>query len=303
MAKLARSIRRARRRFLFLSLQGLVRVAGFARARALGTLAGDVQWWLGFVARRRMVREVAHALGRPADDPQAAAVLREAFRVNDAAVFEILALFDRPIDAPTWLARCEIEGLDRLHAALAGGRGAILLATHSGNAALLAVALAHAGIGISVVYKHARMMSADFLERGFSLYGIQGILANEGIKAYGRMLSALKGGRVVFIMLDQGVKSPKDALVLPFLGKRLPMTPGPAQLARHARAPVLPATTIAARPVWRFAIEPEIARVAGATLEQDAEQLVRATESQILRFPHLWSWHQRRWRSFPVADG
>lgn len=302
MANVARSIRRARRRLLFLSVQGLVRLTGFGLARRIGTFAGDLQWWLGFGARRRMVREMAYALGRP-DDAEAARLLHEAFRVNDAAVLEILAMFDRPIDTQTLLASCEIEGLEHLQAALAGGRGAILLAAHSGNAALMAMRLAHAGHPVSVVYKHARMMSAEFLERGFSLYGIQGILANEGIKAYGRMLSALKGGRIVFIMMDQGVKSAQDGIVLPFLGKRMPMTQGPAQLARHSRAPVLPATTIAAHPVWRFAIEPPLPRVAGSTLEQDTEQLVRVTESQILRFPHLWSWHQRRWRSFPVAAG
>jgi lauroyl/myristoyl acyltransferase len=83
----------------------------------------------------------------------------------------------------------------------------------------------------------------------------------------------------------------------------MPMTQGPAQLARHSRAPVLPATTIAAHPVWHFAIEPAVRRPPGSTLEQDTEQFVRVTESQILRFPHLWSWHQRRWRSFPAATG
>src|SRR5688572_6759175 len=162
MANVARTLRRTRRRLTFLLLQTLMRMAGFARARRLGAVAGDLQWWFGGGERRRMVREVAHALGLASDDPHAAEKLREAYRVNDAAVFEILAMFDRPIDERTLLASCEIDGLEHLHGALAGGRGAIVLAAHMGNAALLAMRLAHAGLPVSVVYKHARMMSADF---------------------------------------------------------------------------------------------------------------------------------------------
>lgn len=299
MASLAKTLRRGRRRTMFLALLTMMRVAGFAGARPLGRFFGDLQWWLGGAARRRMTREMAVAMGRPADDAQAAALLHEAFRVNTAAVLEILAMFDRPLDERMLASQCEVEGIERLQAALAGGRGAILLATHAGNSVLVAMRLARSGLPVSVVFKHARMMSADFLQKGMSLYGIDGILANEGIKAYGRMLSALKQGRIVFVMMDQGVRSAKDGIELPFLGKRVAMTAGPAQLARHARAPVLPVVTTASDPVWTFRIEDPVPRAEGSTLEDDVALFTRVTEQQVLRFPALWSWHHRRWKSAP----
>ena len=72
------------------------------------------------------------------------------------------------------------------------------------------------------------------------------------------MLKALKQGRIVFLMLDQGVKKAKDGIVHRFLGKDMPMSAGPAQLARAARAPVLPLATTAATPLWRFALQPPL---------------------------------------------
>ena len=244
---------------------------------------------------------MARTLGRAADDPAVAAMLREAHRVNTAAVLEIMAMIDRRQDEAMLVARCEVEGLDHLRAALADGRGAILMAAHMGNAALVPLRLASAGWPVSVLYKESRMMSADFFLAGLERYGIQGIAANAGLRAYGQMLAALKQGRIVFLMLDQGVKQAKDGQVHRFLGKDMPMPAGPAQLARAARAPVLPVATLAATPRWRFALGAPVP-LGNATLEQDVAALVRATEQVVLAHPDLWSWQQRRWRLFPLAS-
>jgi KDO2-lipid IV(A) lauroyltransferase len=281
-------------------MRTLLRVAGFARVRLIGNLTGTLQFHLARRQRQRIQHDMALALGRAGDDPSVGPLLREAYRVNNTAVLEIMAMFDRRQDEAELVARCEVDGLDHLRAALAGGRGAILLAAHMGNAALLPVMLARTGWSVSVVYREARMMSAGFLQTGLEQYGIQGILANTGIRAYGQMLSALKQGRIVFVMLDQGVQKSEDGLVQRFLGKDVPMPAGPAQLARSARAPVLPVATTAASPRWRFEIQPPLVLGQG-TLEADAATLFGATERQILQNPQLWSWHHRRWRKKPPA--
>jgi len=293
-------LQRCGRRLAFLGLRTLVRATGFAHARTAGSWLGELRFRLAGGQRRRLLADMAHALGRSPDDPLLPALLREAYRVNDGAVLEILAMFDRRQDEAELAARCELDGLDHLRTALAEGRGVILLASHMGNAALAATRLAQAGWPVSVVYKESRMMSAGFLQRGLEHYGIQGILANAGIRAYGQMLTALKQGRIVFMMLDQGTKQAQDGMVLRFLGKDAPMPAGPAQLARTARAPVLPLATTAAFPIWRFTIEPP-QRLGQASLQADVECLVGLTERHVLQRPQLWSWHQRRWRKLPRA--
>ena len=297
---LGRRMRRARRRLMFLGLRTILRVAGFARVRTIGNLAGELQFRLASKQRRRIQHDMALAMGRPTDDPAVGRLLREAYRVNNTAVLEIMAMFDRPQDEALLAARCEVDGLENLRSAMAGGRGAILLATHMGNAALLTVKLAHAGWPVSVVYREARMMSAGFLQTGLEQYGIQGILANTGIRAYGQMLGALKQGRIVFVMMDQGVQNKETGLVQRFLGKDSAMPAGPAQLARAAKAPLLPVATTAASPVWRFDIRPPV-ELGSGSLEADLERLVRITEQQVLARPQLWSWHHRRWRKLPPA--
>lgn len=280
-------------------MRELMRIAGFGRARRLGALLGAMHFRFAAGARRRQLRDMAQVLNRPAD-AQLGATLHEAYRVNTAAVLEIVAMFDRRLDDRLLAAQCEVQGLEHLRAAQAGGRGAILLATHSGNGLLLTAKLAAAGWPLSVVYRHSRMMSADFFARGLALYGIEGILANEGLRAYARMLTALKQKRIVFVMMDQGVKRAEDGVMARFLGKDMPMPAGPAQLARHARAPLLPVATSAADPVWRFEIEPPLP--AGTSLEADVESLLRVAERQVLKCPQLWSWHHRRWRLYPLAS-
>lgn len=295
-----RPLRRAQRRLTYLGYRTLLRSIGFKHARTLGSWMGALQFHLFWSQRRRLQREVALALGRTPGDPSISTLLRQAYRVNNGAVLEIMAMFERRQDERELTACCELDGLEHLHAAMAMGRGAILLATHMGNTLLATIQLAQAGWRVSVVYREARMMSAGFFHDGLEQYGIQPILANGGIRAYGQMLTALKQGRIVFVMMDQGVKEAETGLMQRFLGKDLPMPAGPAQLARASRSPLLPLVTTAASPKWRFAIQPPVA-LTGGSLESDVELLVGLTEQQIRQTPQFWSWHHRRWGKSAAA--
>jgi lauroyl/myristoyl acyltransferase len=300
MAEPARTLRRARRRLVFLASRTLVRLAGFEGTRRLGAVLGALQYRLGSADRRRCLHDLALLQNRSPGDPLVARQLREAYRVNTVAVLQVLAMFDRRVDSAVLESQCRIDGLAELEAARAG-KGAILLATHSGNSLLLIARLASEGWPVTLLYRQARMMSADFFAAGLPRYGIEGILANEGLKAYAKMIAALRRNRVVFAIVDQGVKFEKDGVPMRFLGKDMPMPGGVAQLARASGAPVLPVVTLAAEPRWHFAIEPPLFLDPGATLEEDVETLLRVTERQVLERPQLWSWHHRRWRKFPLA--
>jgi KDO2-lipid IV(A) lauroyltransferase len=296
----ARDLRRGRRRATFLSLRTLLRVIGFRHARTLGSWLGDLQFWFGWRERRRLQREIAQVLGRQANDPSVPALLLQAYRVNNGALMEIMAMFDQRQDESTLAARCELGGLDHLREAMSQGRGAIVLATHMGNASLAMVRLAQSGLPVSLLYRKARMMSDGFFQNGLEQYGIQAILANGGIRAYGQMLAALKQGRVLFLMMDQGVRKAENGVMQRFLGKDVPMPAGPAQLARVSRSPVLPMVAMAAQPVWQFTIQPPVA-LTGGSLEADVTLLCKLTEQQVLQAPQLWSWHHRRWSTSRAA--
>lgn len=300
MANWRRAVRRRGRRLAFLTARALVRRVGFSGTRRLGALLGALHYRLGVKDRRRCLHDLAVLQDREPGDPVVAAQLREAYRVNTTAVLQVLAMFDRQLSAEELRAHCRIDGLSELQAARRGA-GAILLATHSGNSLLVAAQLASGGWPVTVVYRQALMMSPHFFERGLPLYGMDGVLANEGLKAYAKMLSALKRDRVIFVLIDQGVKYAKDGVPMRFLGKEMPMPAGVMQLARATGAPVLPLVTLAADPVWHFAIQPPVSFEKGRTLVEDTQTLLQIFERQVLERPQLWSWHQRRWRDFPLA--
>ena len=288
-------------RAIFLVCRTLVRSLPFRYVRGLGSALGEARFRLNVRERARIQRQLESLLGRPAGDAGTHRQLRTAYRNSDAAVFEILKLFDRPQDVDMLLSHTGLAGLDNLRRALEGGRGAILLAGHSGNGALLVVALAAAGIPVSVVYHQARMMDKALFEDGLRRYDVAAIEANEGLQAYGRMLGALRRNQVVFMMADQGVKKARDGAVMRFLGKDMPMPLGPAQLARHARAPVLPVSAVGFEPRWQFEIRPAVPPDPSASLEAEMAALLRVCEQDILQYPQLWSWHHRRWRYFDLA--
>jgi lauroyl/myristoyl acyltransferase len=301
VAELLLRIKRRWRRLLFLFARWLMRRGGFDAARRAGAVLGALHYLLDGATRRRCLQDLPPLLGKSADDPVVAATLRQAYRTNTVALLEVLSMVDRKLDPALLQARCRVDGLPLLEEAMSG-RGAILLATHSGNSLLLAAQLADAGWPVTVVYRHARMMSVEFFAEGLPRYGIQGILANEGFKAYARMVDALRHNRILFAMMDQGVKQAETGVPLRFLGKDMPMPGGVVQLARQTRAPILPVATLAADPVWHFAIEPRINFQPGGSVEEDTGVVLQQVERQILAQPGLWSWHQRRWRNFPLAS-
>jgi lauroyl/myristoyl acyltransferase len=145
------------------------------------------------------------------------------------------------------------------------------------------------------------MMSAGFFARGYALYGVDSIPANSGVRAYAKMLAAVRRGGIVFVTIDQGVKRPADGIPVRFLGKTMAVAAGPAHLAQRGRTPVLPVATLAADGAWRFRIEPPLPPAAGP-LAADVERLAQVSERQVLLHPELWSWHHRRWRKQAFAS-
>jgi KDO2-lipid IV(A) lauroyltransferase len=298
MVSTFRWLRRGARATLFHTLRTVARLSGFRHAPALGKLLGELEYRIAWRRRKRCAHDMALALGRPLGDPRVGEQLRHAHHANAQAVLEILALLDRRQDDGMLQERLILEGEEHLQSAAAEGRGAILLGTHAGNGVLLALRLASSGWPVSVVYREARMTPSGFFQSGFACYAVEGILANEGLRAYGRMLEAVRRGRILFVTLDQGVRRARDGVIVRFLGKDIGIAAGPAQLARHARTPVLPVHATGHDGAWHFRIEPALPRAEGP-LATDVERLARASERQILLHPELWSWHHRRWHRQP----
>lgn len=300
-ASLQLRIERAVRRAIFFTCRSGVRHLDFAQVRSFGALLGELEFRLAYVSRQRMVRDLASILEPSLGDRAAREIMRQAFRVSNAVALEMLKILGERQDERILMSQVEVTGTSMLRAAIEAGRGAILLGTHMGNSALLLICLAESGIPLSIVHREAPMMEAGFFERGIGAYGLEAILANDGLMAYSKMLSALRRNRVLYMSIDQGTKKLEDGLMLRFLGKDMPIPAGPAQLARKSKAPVFPVATVSAKPRWQFDILKPMEQSDAADLVTDLEAMLRISERLILQNPQLWSWHHRRWRHYPLA--
>ncbi|MFH1468225.1 MAG: lysophospholipid acyltransferase family protein [Pseudomonadota bacterium] len=90
-----------------------------------------VAYRAGGLQRARVGAEIATVLGRDAEDPGVRALVRETYRVTFRAHLEELLL--GKLTAHTVDAFLDVRGREHLEAALARGRGAIVLSAHAGS--------------------------------------------------------------------------------------------------------------------------------------------------------------------------
>lgn len=282
--------KRWRRRLLFHLLRLLalaVSYTGFNNVKRLGRMLGAMQYRLAGSQRRHLAALIPKALDASVDTD---AILKTAYRENTRAVLEILAIYSRRLPAAAIEAACEIEGLEHLNGL---ERGAILLGTHSGNGVLLPVRLALMGYPVCVAVRESGKIPDGFYVAGQSRYGVRAMDAGTGSAGLKAMIRALRGGALLYILMDQGSK--QHGVDIEFLGRQFRMPGGPAVLAQRCDVPIIPTPTVAADPVWRFRLEQPVKLDRDNDTEQDARFLARLSEQQIRAYPELWTWHHRRW--------
>lgn len=298
---MASPTRRRLRRLGFHLLSTLARLCrpfGMPVLRRVGEWVGELRYRVCFRERRRLTADLRAALDGSVPEAAIPDILRRAYRHSDRSAFEIVAMGARPFPPELVRAACQVDGLERLEQAVASGSGAILLGMHMTNGILMAAHLAAEGLPVSVVYRESRKMAPGFFANMLPAHGLEGIDARNRSGAYRQMLRALRQGRIVFVLMDQGTKH--GGITVDFLNKTLDMPAGPAELARRAGVPVLPALPLGGEAVWHFRIG-EALELPPDSTEASAAVLAGAMEAHIRAHPELWSWHHRKWRRLPIV--
>ncbi|TVS12326.1 MAG: hypothetical protein EA419_05175 [Wenzhouxiangella sp.] len=273
-------------------------VGGGAALRRIGETLGAWHYRLDGKKRRQLTRQLARVLGpRPAASADLGEILREAYRINDRAIFEILALYSGSISAEQTAGACRVSGLEALDRALDRGRGVVLLGMHMGNGVALAVHLVTAGYPVHVVYRESNKITPDFFRDGIERQGLKAIPAQPAAAGVRKMLAALKANQVIFILMDQASKT--GGVPVDFLHKRLHMPPGPVEMARRTGACVVPAWLVGVDRHWHFRLSEPILMNNERGLAEEVKILVDMMQAHILAHPQWWSWHQRRWSRHP----
>jgi KDO2-lipid IV(A) lauroyltransferase len=235
-------------------------------ALAAGRMLGGVQALVPTGARAAMERAARIVLGP--DAPRVA--IRAAARrgIFNLVMNETEAMLF-PRMSPQNLAHCiASEGFDRLDAALAQGRGALLLVAHFGANQMVMAAIGHSGRNISQISAPAMALDEKMPGKRSALFRAalrtrwkhEQSLPVTHINVFGPLtgaLDCLRKGGLLAVAVDGGHGA--TLTPTPFLGRIAHFNIGALELAAHTRCPVLPVFVIRGRDGRnRLVVEPPL---------------------------------------------
>jgi len=297
-------LRRRRHNLGYLALRAFLATARpfpLAALQGFGSTSGRLALLL---ARRDRERALSHLrLAFPEREQEwRAATVRACATHLGSVLGEVAWLWS--VSPTRLLARTEIVGLEHLRGACAERLGAILVTGHCGNWEWMNLAVGASGLAMSVAAREVYDPRLDAVAQ--QLRGrFGGDTVVRGPEAGGRLVRALRRGRVLGLLIDQDIDTP--GAFVPFFGHPAWTPVGAALLALRTGAPVVPG--FAARlPDGRMQVrfEPPLPHPTGADLDANAAVLTAnltvRIEAHIRQHPAQWVWMHRRWKRRPGPD-
>jgi Kdo2-lipid IVA lauroyltransferase/acyltransferase len=195
-------------------------------------------------------------------------------------------------------ARSEVEGLEHLAAALAHGRGAILLLAHF-TTLQIGARILNNRIAISVLYRPTK--NALIAHVSGSSFARQARKAIQRDDVRG-MIAALKRNEIVWYAADQSYRK-KGAAMVPFFGHPAATNVFTPRLAQLTGAPVLyySSERLPGTRGWRAVIHPPFTHWPSGNPAADTAEYHAAIEAQVRRMPEQYWWIHRRFKGL-AAD-
>lgn len=274
---------------------------GFAIVRAVNTLPLKMQLALGrgigrlafrLSKRDRRIAQINIDLCLPELDEQARArILREHFEALGCTVFETGLVWwasDRRMRK-----LISIEGEEHLRAALAQGRGALLLSAHFTTLEMGARALTLLGPTSFMYLTPANPLVAEFSRRGRSRHTVQAI-ASDQIRD---LLQNLKRNLPVWYAPDQRFND-KSSAVVPFFNVPAGSNIATPRLAKISGAPVLPYFPVRREDNTGYVmrIHPALDNFPSTDPIADTSRYHALIEAHARRYPAQYLWTYKRFK-------
>ncbi|HMM47429.1 MAG TPA: lysophospholipid acyltransferase family protein [Thiobacillaceae bacterium] len=263
--------------------------------RLLHGLGAAVGWLIYLTRGRYAARLRGHLLasGLCTPDPACRRLLRRSIGEAGKGIMELFPVWLRPYEKVLKLVR-GTSGWEQIDAAIAAGRGVILLSPHIGCFEIISLYCASRG-PFTAMYKPPRNASLDALMLAGRQRG-QATLVPTDLSGVRALLTALKRHEAIGILPDQ-VASSGDGVWAPFFGRPAFTPTLVASLQRKTGAA---AFFVAAERLARgrgfhlhvFPLDgllPEDKVAAATLLNQSVEAIVR-------RFPKQYLWSYNRYK-------
>jgi KDO2-lipid IV(A) lauroyltransferase len=189
-------------------------------------------------------------------------------------------------------ALAQIQGLENLQAALAKGRGAIMIGGHF-TTIEIATRILGTVVPLNVLYRPTKnavlshIMLTSFMRHGKPI-------PYDDIRS---MIRALKNNEAVWYAPDQSYRN-KGAAMVNFFGIPAATTTATSRLARISGAAVLTyfPERLPGNAGYRVVIGPALEDFPGEDVITDVERFNRLLEAQIRRVPEQYLWVHRRFK-------
>lgn len=294
-------LRRLRHGFGYVVMRAFLEAARpvpLAWLRAFGHGAGAAALGLARADRQRAAAHLRIAFpGR--DDAWRQAILAATARHLGALLGEVAWLWS--VAPRRLLERTELVGLEELTGACSERLGAVLVTAHCGNWEWMNLALGASGVPMSVAAREVYDPRLDRVARRLrGRFGGDTVL--RGPEAGGRLLRALRRGRVAGFLIDQDIDAP--GAFVTFFGRPAWTPVGAAQLALRTGASLVPGFAERLEDGrMRLRFEPPLPFPADGDLAERAAlltaRLSERIEAHISSCPSQWVWMHRRWKRQP----
>jgi Kdo2-lipid IVA lauroyltransferase/acyltransferase len=270
--------------------------------RARRGLAKSVAWlWFDVIRYRRrlVIDNLGIAFPDWPEDRRTRVGRRSVQHLCHGAIEALLLPF---LNARNLHRHAEFHGLEHIEAALARGKGVLLLVSHLGNIELAMAAVSLHGFRLNVIAKFLRNRFLNQL-----VFGTRERFGTKFIDPHGSrtafdVLHACRRNELVVFVIDQSMR-PQYGVETTFFGRPAGTAYGLALFAIKTAAPVVP--------VYSYLDQHDMLHIAFEAPEplrecHDRDEQLRVMtqnynhrlEAIICRHPEQWMWVHRRWKPF-----
>ncbi|MEO0990737.1 MAG: lysophospholipid acyltransferase family protein [Pseudomonadota bacterium] len=266
---------------------------------AQGLVAGPIGFLLARSGRIRRITEANIRACFPAmEQEERAALARRATGELARSVLETLKVWLSYTDTHRHFALADYEGTEHLEAALASGKGILLISCHYGaldlNGALFARLLKHRRRFVGVYRRPTDDMANAFVQWGRTRMLDKAV----PVQNTREIFAELKGGSIVWFAPDLEVTG-QGAVFAPFFAAPASTTTSPARLAGKTGAIVLPVRHERNGRRYRFQVLPPLPDFPTGDAETDAATINATIAEIVAPDPAPYWWCIKRFRRRP----
>ena len=269
---------------------------GFSIAGALGRLVFRA-------LRKEKAKTLSHlrlAFGAEKSEAEILKIGESVFEHYGHTLFE-LAMIDKII--PRFDDFVRASGYEHFDKALKAGKGVVVTIAHFGNWEIMGGYTALKGYPCTVIARKIYFEKYDRLLVDLrNKMNVRTIYRDESIR---KMLHVFKENRMLGFVVDQDVES-VDGVFVDFFNRPAYTPVAPVRFAIATGAPIIPVFIVREGMRHHMIVEPAIELVSTGDKEADikanTQKWVAVQEKYIRRYPHLWVWNHKRWKTVPPAN-